>query len=59
MKTGFGIFMVGIMLIVGGMLDPLPDVLTVIVGIAGVVLSWAGARLMKGRGSLVDNPTLW
>ena len=59
MKTGFGIFMVGIMLIVGGMLDPLPDVLTVIVGIAGVLLSWAGARLMKGKGSLVDNPTLW
>jgi hypothetical protein len=59
MKTGFGIFMVGIMLIVGGMLDPLPDVLTVIVGIAGVFLSWAGARLMKGKGSLVDNPTLW
>jgi threonine/homoserine/homoserine lactone efflux protein len=59
MKTGFGIFMVGIMLIVGGLLDPLPDVLTVIVGIAGVFLSWAGAKLMKGRGSLVDNPTLW
>jgi len=59
MKIGFGVFMVGIMLIVGGLLDPLPDVLTVIVGVAGVFLSWAGAKLMKGRGSLVDNPTLW
>jgi threonine/homoserine/homoserine lactone efflux protein len=59
MKIGFGVFIVGIMLIVGGMLDPLPDVLTVIVGIAGVFLSWVGAKLMKGRGSLVDNPTLW
>jgi hypothetical protein len=47
------------MLIVGGMLDPLPDVLTVIVGVAGVFLTWVGAKLMKGKGSLVDNPTLW
>ena len=59
MKTGFGIFLVGVMLVLGGLLDPLPDVLTVMVGIAGVFLVWAGARLMKGRGTLVDNPTLW
>jgi threonine/homoserine/homoserine lactone efflux protein len=59
MKTGFAVFIVGLLMILGGLIDPLPDVLTVVVGAAGVFLTWVGARLMKGRGSLVDNPTLW
>ena len=59
MKTGFGVFIVGLLMILGGLIDPLPDVLTVVVGVAGVFLTWVGVKLMKGRGSLVDNPTLW
>jgi len=59
MKTGFLVFIIGLLMIFGGWLDPLPDLATVGVVTAGVFLVWVGARLMKGKGSLVDNPTLW
>jgi len=60
MKTGFFIFFVGIILTMVGVSAPdeAPiDTVLIIAGL-GLGLMWCGVRLMKGRGSLVDNPTL-
>lgn len=61
MKTGFGVFFIGMLVTLAGVGDP-PEghlLISTLVAFAGVFLMWVGVRLMKGRGSLVDNPTLW
>jgi len=58
MKTGFGVFAVGLMLIFVSWISVDFDVITVAILAAGIFLAYVGARLMKGKGSLVDNPTL-
>jgi sulfite exporter TauE/SafE len=60
MKTGFAIFVIGLILAMMGVSAPdeAPLVVAVAVSVTGLFLMWAGVKLMKGKGSLVDNPTL-
>jgi hypothetical protein len=60
MKTGFAVFVIGLLVTLAGVGDPPEGYLLIscLVAIAGIFLMWVGVRLMKGRGSLVDNPTL-
>jgi len=59
MKTGFLVFVIGLMLIFVGWISVDFDIITVAILAAGVFLAYVGSKLMKGKGSLVDNPTLW
>ena len=59
MKTGFAVFVIGLMLRFIGWISVDFDGITIAVLVAGLFLAYVGARLMKGKGSLVDNPTLW
>ena len=59
MKTGFAVFVIGLMLMFIGCISVDFDGITIAVLVAGLFLAYVGARLMKGKGSLVDNPTLW
>jgi hypothetical protein len=60
MKTGFVLFILGLLVAMSGAdaPDDAPFFLALAVGLSGVFIMWVGVRLMKGRGSLVDNPTL-
>jgi membrane protein implicated in regulation of membrane protease activity len=60
MKTGFVLFILGLVTAMAGVdaPDDAPALMALAVASAGVFLMWVGVRLMKGRGSLVDNPTL-
>ena len=61
MKSVFAVFFIGMLVTLAGVGDP-PEgylLISTLVAFAGVFLMWVGVRLMKGRGSLVDNPTLW
>ena len=60
MKTGFGVFFIGILVCLAGVGDP-PEgylIISTLVAIAGLFLMWVGVKLMKGRGSLVDSPNV-
>ena len=61
MKTGFAVFFIGLLVTLAGVGDPPEGYLLIscLVALAGLFLMWVGVRLMKGRGSLVDNSTLW
>ena len=59
MKTGFGVFIIGLMLIFVGWMDVDFNYVSMVIMAVGGFLAYVGARLMKGKGSLVDNPTLW
>ena len=58
MKTGFGVFVIGLSLIYIGLIDIDNDLVDAVIILAGAFLAYVGARLMKNRGSLVDNPTV-
>jgi peptidoglycan/LPS O-acetylase OafA/YrhL len=60
MKTGFALFILGLLTAMAGVdaPDDAPFFLALAVGLAGVFIMWVGVKLMKGKGSLVDNPTL-
>ena len=60
MKTGFAIFVIGLIMAMMGVSAPdeAPLVVAVAVSVAGLFLMWAGVKLMKGRGSLVDSPNV-
>jgi hypothetical protein len=58
MKTGFAIFIIGLMLMFVSWISVDFDVVTIAILAAGAFLVYVGARLMKNRGSLVDSPTL-
>ena len=60
MKTGFAIFVIGLIMAMMGVdaPDEAPLVIAVAVSVAGLFLMWAGVKLMKGRGSLVDSPNV-
>jgi hypothetical protein len=58
MKTGFAIFIIGLMLMFVGWISVDFDVVTIAVLAAGVFLAYVGLRLMKNKGSLVDNTQL-
>jgi hypothetical protein len=50
MKTGFGVFFIGMLVALAGVSDP-PEgylVISTLVALAGVFLMWVGVRLMKG-----------
>jgi len=59
MKTGFGVFVIGLLLIMVGWMDVDFNYVSMVIMGMGLLLAYVGAKLMKGRGSLVDNPTLW
>jgi uncharacterized membrane protein YiaA len=59
MKTGFGVFVIGLLLIMVGWMDVDFNYVSMVIMGMGLFLAYVGVKLMKGRGSLVDNPTLW
>ena len=50
MKTGFGVFFIGMLVTMAGVGDPPEDYLAIsaIVALMGVFLMWVGVKLMKG-----------
>jgi threonine/homoserine/homoserine lactone efflux protein len=54
MKTGLGVFVIGLMLIYIGLIDVDSDLVDTITILAGAFLAYVGVKLMKNRGRLVD-----